>query len=213
MVVLSVKNLANRKSLAAYLGSSMLYRDALNGLYSFGGVYAALVLDWGVTQIGMFGIIAAISAAAFSWGGGFADRKFGPKPVIVLSILVLMMVCATVVGMDRSQFFGMALSDGSSLPDNVFFGCGVMIGGFGGILQAASRSLMVRHTNPLKPTESFGLYGLSGRATAFLAPALIGAVTAATGSARLGISPIVILFAIGLFLLLWVKAEGDQTGP
>jgi UMF1 family MFS transporter len=88
-----------------------------------------------------------------------------------------------------------------------------MIGGFGGILQAASRSLMVRHTNPLKPTESFGLYGLSGRATAFLAPALIGAVTAATGSARLGISPIVILFAIGLFLLLWVKAEGDQTGP
>lgn len=70
---------------------------------------------------------------------------------------------------------------------------------------------MVRHTDPEAPTESFGLYGLSGRATAFLAPALIGVVTLATGSARLGVSPVVGLFVLGLILLTWVKAEGDQT--
>lgn len=52
---------------------------------------------------------------------------------------------------------------GSSLPDLVFFGCGVLIGGMGGILQSASRSMMVRHTDPKAPVESFGLYGLSGR--------------------------------------------------
>jgi len=86
----------------------------------------------------------------------------------------------------------------------------VLIGGLGGTLQAASRSLMVRHTDPAAPTENFGLYGLSGRATAFLAPALIGLVTSMTGSARLGVSPVIFLFLIGLVLLHWVKAAGDR---
>lgn len=211
LVLNSIKGLRHRTSLASYLGSSMLYRDALNGLYGFGGVYATLVLDWQITLIGIFGIIAAISAALFSWLGGFADRKYGPKPVIKFSICVLILVCATIVFMDRTQFMGIPFAEGSTLPDAIFFGCGVLIGGFGGILQASSRSMMVRHTDPDAPTESFGLYGLSGRATAFLAPMLIGMMTAATGSARLGVSPIVALFILGLFVLRWVDPKGDQT--
>jgi len=211
LVVKSIRNLRHRVSLATYLGSSMFYRDALNGLYSFGGVYAALVLGWQITLIGIFGIIALISSALFSWLGGKVDKRIGPKPVIIGAILILMLVCITIVSMSRTQFFGIALAEGSTLPDIVFFGCGVLIGGMGGILQSSSRSLMVRHTDPDAPTESFGLYGLSGRATAFIAPTLIGVVTAITGSARLGISPVIGLFLLGLILLIWVKAEGDQT--
>ncbi|WP_114962199.1 MFS transporter [Tritonibacter mobilis] len=211
MVVASVKGLKHRKSLTSYLVSSMLYRDALNGLYGFGGVYAGLVLDWSITQIGIFGIIAAISAALFSWAGGLADKRFGPKPVIITAILVLSLVCLIVVNMSRTQIFGVALADGSSLPDQVFFACGVLIGGFGGILQATSRTLMVRHTTPETATKAFGLYGLSGRATAFLAPALIGLMTTLTGSARLGITPVIALFALGLLLLSRVDGEGDQV--
>jgi UMF1 family MFS transporter len=79
----------------------------------------------------------------------------------------------------------------------------------GGILQSASRSMMVRHTNPERATEGFGLYGLSGRATAFLAPTLIGIVTAISGDARIGISPLVVLFIIGLILLIWVHPKGE----
>lgn len=211
LVVSSVKALRYRGSLARYLGSSMLYRDALNGLYGFGGVYAALVLGWEITLIGIFGIISAIAAAAFSWVGGIADKRYGPKPVIVTAILVLTLVCIIVVNMSRETLFGMSLAEGSKLPDAIFFGCGMLIGGFGGILQAASRSLMVRHTDPAKATESFGLYGLSGRATAFLAPALIGVATTLTGSARLGITPVIFLFLAGLFFLNRVRAEGDQS--
>lgn len=206
----SVLALGRRRSLSAYLGSSMLYRDALNGLYGFGGTYAALVLDWSITSVGLFGIIGVISAALFSWVGGRFDRAIGPKPVIVVAIWGLIAVCIVVVGMDRTQLFGVALAPGSALPDAVFFGCGVVIGGLGGTLQAASRSLMVRHTDPAAPTESFGLYGLSGRATAFVAPALVGTVTAITGSARIGVAPLILLFLMGLLLLGWVRAEGDR---
>jgi UMF1 family MFS transporter len=206
----TIKSLRHRLSLSTYLGSSMFYRDALNGLYGFGGTYAILVLNWSITSVGIFGIIGAIAGAVFSWIGGKADKRFGPKPVIKLAIWALIGVCVIVVGMDRSQIFGLPLAEGSTLPDMIFFGCGVLIGGFGGVLQAASRSLMVRHTDPALPTENFGLYGLSGRATAFMAPALIGLVTTLSGSARIGVSPVILLFGIGLVLLRWVKAEGDR---
>ena len=207
----AIKGLTRRPSLAAYLGSSMLYRDALNGLYGFGGTYALLVLNWEITQVGIFGIISVLGAAFFSWLGGGLDKRFGPKPVIVATILGLMLVCLTIVNMTRESFYGIALAEGSSLPDTTFFICGVLIGGFGGVLQAASRSMMVRHTDPDAPTESFGLYGLSGRATAFLAPALIGSVTAITESARLGVAPLIFLFLLGLLLLPWVKPDGDRA--
>ncbi len=205
----SILNLKHRKSLSAYLVSSMFYRDALNGLYGFGGVYASLVLDWTIVQVGTFGIIAALSAAILSWVGGKFDKLLGPKPVIIFTVWMLIGVCFTVVNMSREALFWIDLPEGSQVPDITFMICGVLIGGMGGILQSASRSLMVRHSITGRSTESFGLYGLSGRATAFMAPALIGIVTTWTQSARIGVTPLIGLFLIGLLLLAWVNPKGD----
>ncbi len=207
----SIRGLVDRPSLFAYLGGSMFYRDALNGLYAFGGTYAFLVLDWSIPQVGLFGIISVLAAAGFSQIGGLFDRRFGPTPVIIFCVLLLMAVCATIASMSREAVFGVAIAPDSTLPDAVFYGCGVLIGGLGGVLQAASRTLMARHADPETVTESFGLYGLSGRATAFLAPSLIGLVTAVTGNARFGVVPLIFLFLIGLVLLRWVHADGDRA--
>ena len=100
----TIISLRNKKSTVRYLISNMFYRDSLNGLYSFGGVYAALVLDWSIVQIGTFGIVAALAAAVCSWLGGKWDRRVGPKPVILISILILTGVCIIVVGMSRVSF-------------------------------------------------------------------------------------------------------------
>lgn len=202
--------LRHRRSLLHFLISSMLYRDALNGIYAFGGIYAFNVLDWTVPQVGIFGIIGAASSALCSWIGGKVDKRVGPKPVIVAAVWVLILVCFTLVNMSREALFGMSLAQGSGLPDMLMMAAGATIGGMGGILQASSRTLMVRHTDPKAPTENFGLYGLSGRATAFIAPILIGIATTMTGSARLGVSPVILLFLIGLVLLRWVNPMGDQ---
>ncbi|MCH2249164.1 MAG: MFS transporter [Cognatishimia sp.] len=207
----SVKNVAKRPSLASYLASSMFYRDALNALYGFGGVYAVLVLDWSITLLGVFGILAAISAAVFTYIGGLCDKRFGPKPVILFNIWMLIIVCVVIVGMSRESFYGIPLAEGSGLPDLTLMVLGAIIGASGGAVQGASRTMMVRHANPERPTEAFGLYALSGKATAFLAPALIGMVTYMTSSARLGLSPVIVLFIIALILLRWVKPDGDQA--
>ncbi len=206
----SVLGLRRRLSLASYLGSSMFYRDALNGLYGFGGIYAAGVLGWTIVQIGVFGIVGVITAGIATWVGGYADRKFGPKPVITTSILILTAVCITLVGMSRDSLFGVPLAAGSNLPDIIFYICGALIGGAGGTIQAASRTLMVRHAEPTREAEAFGLFALSGKATSFLAPALIASVTAATANQQMGFIPLIGLFLLGLVLLAWVKPNGDQ---
>ena len=207
----SLLGVLKRPSLFSFMGAQMFYRDALNGLYAFGGVYAVLVLDWGLTQLGIFGILGGISAALVTWISGKYDRKLGPKPVIYFHVWVLIFVSFCIIGMSRTSFYGITLPDGSNLPDIIFYVCGAAIGGSGGGVYAASRSMMVRHTNKARPTEAFGLFALAGKATAFLAPLLIGIFTYLLNDARLGFSPVIGLFILGVFLLRWVDPDGDQT--
>jgi len=208
----TLKSLPQHPSLFAYLGSSMLYRDALNGLYAFGGIYAAGVLGWSVVDTGVFGILAIIFGAIFAWIGGRMDERMGPRPVIKLSIILLTLVTIGCVLVSRDSVFGIAVTEDSNLPDIAFYGLGAMIGAIGGMLQSASRTMMVRQANPERMTEAFGLYALAGKSTSFVAPILIGSVTAITGSQQLGVTPLVVLFLLGLILLKWVTPDGAQKG-
>jgi UMF1 family MFS transporter len=205
----TVRALPRTPGFAAYLGSSMFYRDALNGLYTFGGIYVAGVLGWSVTEIGVFGILAAVTGAIFAFLGGRADSRFGPKPVITICICTLLAVSLAVVTVTREAVLFVPVPEGSSLPDICFYVMGAVIGAAGGALQAASRTMLVRQARPGRMTEAFGLYALAGKATAFLAPTLIGAVTALSQSQQVGVLPVAALFTLGLVLLVWVKPEGD----
>jgi UMF1 family MFS transporter len=139
------------------------------------------------------------------------DQRLGPKPVIVRLLL----------GPDHRLHghrrrlarppLGLPLPPGSILPDVLFFLCGALIGGAGGALYSASRTLMVRHADPTRSGEAFGLFALTGRATAFLAPALIALCTWATGSTQLGFLPVILLFLVALGLLRWTQPAGDRT--
>ncbi len=202
----TLRTLPGSGPLIRYLFASMIYRDALAGLFIFGGIYASGVLGWGPFQLGIFGIIAAVIGAVGAWLAGRADWKYGPKPVIMASIILLIMVSCVVLLTSRGAVAGIPVAADSTLPDIVFYICGGLIGAAGAGVQASSRTLLIHVAEDrASMTEAFGLYALSGKATAFLAPLLIGIATTATGSQSLGISPVILLFAIGLTLLYFVK--------
>jgi UMF1 family MFS transporter len=207
----SLATLPRRRSLSAYLLSSMFYRDALNGIYTFGGIYAVGVLGWSAVDLGIFGILGTITGALFAWLGGKADSRYGPKPVIVVTVTVLTLVTAAMVSVSRESVVGIAVGPESNLPDIAFYVLGALIGAAGGAMQSASRTMMVRQADPARMNEAFGLYALTGKATSFLAPLSIGIVTDLTGSQPLGIVPLIVLFVIGLILLAWVKPDGDRV--
>ena len=210
-LVATVKNVRRHHSLFAFLVASMVYRDALAALFAFGGIYAAGVLGWGLFELGLFGIVAASAGALGAWIGGKADARHGPRPVIRVAIILLIVVCLVVLLTTRDSVLLIPVAPGSTLPDIVFFAAGAFLGIGGAVLQAASRTLLVHQAEGrVAGAQAFGLYALSGKVTAFIGPALIAIVTAATGSQRLGVTPVVALFLIGLVLLHWVKTEAEQ---
>jgi UMF1 family MFS transporter len=215
----TLKRLPQERSYLGFLLSSMFYRDALNALYAFGGIYAAGVLGWSIIQIGLFGILANITGALGAWLGGRADQAFGPKTVVSWSIVVLTLCCLAIISTTQTQVFFVTVADaagGSGMPDLVFYTAGALIGAAGGSIQAASRTLLVDQVGSEKVTEAFGLYALSGKATTFIGPLAIAFVTGLAASQafglspedaqRVGVTPIIVLFAIGLALLPMVRS-------
>ena len=216
----TLRRLPGERSYFSFLMSSMFYRDALNALYAFGGIYAAGVLGWSIIQIGIFGILANITGAAGAWLGGRADQRYGPKVVVSWSILILTFCCLLVISTTQTQVLFITVADaagGSGLPDITFYVAGALIGSAGGAIQAASRTLLVDQVDRDKVTEAFGLYALSGKATTFIGPLAIAFATAFFASEafgfstqdaqRLGVTPIIVLFMIGLVLLPMVKSR------
>lgn len=206
----TIRNLPNNQSLTSFLISSMLYRDALNGLYAFGGIYAAGVLQWSIIQIGIFGILANVTGAIGAWFGGRMDVRFGSKAVVTICILLLILASVLTVSTDRSHILWIMVTEQgvhSSLPDYLFYFCGGIIGAAGGALQASSRTLMVDQAEPGRMGEAFGLYALSGRATSFIAPIAIALVTSLFASQRIGVTPVILLFVISLILLPRVQSR------
>jgi MFS transporter, UMF1 family len=205
----TLKSLPRQKSFFNFLISSMIYRDSLNALYSFGGIYAAGVLKWSIVDIGIFGIIANITGAIGAWLGGLMDQRFGPKPVIVFCIVALSLACLAIISATPQEAFFLPVGtpdSPSSLPNLVFYLAGAMIGAAGGSIQAASRTLLVDQVPPQDVGKAFGLYALSGRATAFLGPLSIAWATAASGSQRVGVTPIIALFIVAALLLPMVRS-------
>lgn len=204
----TIRNVSKEKSLFSFLISSMVYRDALNGLYTFGGIYAVGVLGWTTLQLGVFGILASVTGILGCIVTGWADNRIGTKTVVVVNILVLIAASALIISTSDTQVLFMTVAEGSGAPDIMFYCAGALIGAAGGGLQSASRPLLVDQTTPDRMGEAFGLYALSGRATAFLAPWAIGVATVAFDSQRIGITPILGLFVIGMLLLIPVRARG-----
>lgn len=206
----TIRSLPGKKSLFAFLGGSMFYRDALGGLYTFGGIYAAGVLGWGTFQLGVFGIVAAGAGAVGAWFGGRMDERLGPKPVIMVCIVALTLVSAAIIATSPTEVLFIAVPEGSGLPTIAFYICGAVIGAAGGSLQAASRTMLVRQAEPGRMGEAFGIYALAGKATSFVAPFSIAVMTGAFASQRIGVTPVLALFALGFLLMLWVSADGED---
>lgn len=203
----TIANLPKRRSYFAFLISSMIYRDGLNALYAFGGIYAAGILGFTIIQIGVFGIVAAIAGAIGAFIGGHLDTRIGARQVVFWCCWALALTCVAVVSTTQTTILFVISAPSITAPTILFYIAGASIGAFGGALQAASRTLLIDQVEDSEVTEAFGLYALTGRATSFIAPLAIAVVTGLTANQRIGITPIIVLLVLGAIGLFFVKAR------
>jgi UMF1 family MFS transporter len=178
-----------------FLGASALFRDGLAAIFTFGAVLAVTVYGVDPGVVLLFGVAANVLAAVGAIVGGRLDDVFGPKPVIVGSLLGLL-VCGTVLlflsGPTAFWIFGLALTM------------------FVGPAQSSSRTFLARLARPGQEGELFGLYATTGRAVSFLAPTLFAFFTLIFASDRAGIVGILVVLALGLLALWPVRPPANE---
>src|SRR5262249_9061813 len=94
-----------------------------------------------------------------------------------------------------------------TLPEIIYVVIVIIIAIFITASYANSRTMMARIAPAEKMTEFFGLYALSGTATAFLAPQVVARVTDLFCTLSVGMASIFFLLGIGLIGMLFVKTE------
>jgi len=188
----SLQNLRNDKQIWLYLLAHMLYVDALNTLFTFGGIYAAGTFGLNTAEIILFGILMNVSAGLGAFAFAWVDDYFGSKPTILISLFFMILLLTGLLFVrDRIWFWTLS--------------CSLCL--FVGPVQAASRSLMARISPPSHMTELFGFYALSGKATAFIGPWLVGLFTVGFQSQRAGMSTLLIFLVAGSLVLWFVKPQ------
>jgi UMF1 family MFS transporter len=91
-----------------------------------------------------------------------------------------------------------------------FYLLAAVIGLVQGGVQSLSRSLYARLIPAGRSAEFFGFYNMLGKFAAVLGPILMGWVGVMTGSPRLGILSVLVLFVLGALLLLKVDLVRGQ---
>jgi UMF1 family MFS transporter len=97
----------------------------------------------------------------------------------------------------------------STVSERMFIGCGVLIAISFGPTGSVLRTWMARLAPEGEEGRWFGLFGLSGRATAFAAPALIASLTAALGDQRVVVPVVLVFLAAAAVFLVRVPAARD----
>ncbi|MEO0412235.1 MAG: MFS transporter [Pseudomonadota bacterium] len=206
------------KNILLFMVARMLYYDGVTAVYLFGGLYAAGTLGWDITQLGIFGLVLILAGAAGTLIGGRLDDALGSKRTIILSLLGIIAAVLGILSIEPGRILFVVPvemhrpGDGfGSIPAAAMLAFGVGVGLFLGPVQSASRTMMARIAPTQEMNTFFGLYALTGRATAFVAPLVVAILTSATGSRRIGIAAIVVLLLAGLALLMRVKEERSRA--
>lgn len=181
-----------------FLLASAVFRDGLAGVFTFGGVIAAVTFGFSFEQVLIFGIVANLTAGVSTIISGRFDDRFGARAVILFALGGLVITGLAV-------FF---FHDGGTIA---FWVGGLILTLFVGPAQAASRSFLARVTPAGREGEIFGLYATTGRAASWMAPGLWALFIAIGGAQYWGILGIVIVLAVGFGLMFFVKAPHTRV--
>jgi UMF1 family MFS transporter len=186
----SLGRLAAQKNILRFLIAQMLYADALVAIFAIGGIYAAGAFGMTIAEVTGFAILLNVTAGLGAFAFAWVDDWIGSRRTILIALAGLIVTSSMAVLVHDRMWFWIV---------------GAALGLFVGPAQAAGRSLMARLAPKGQETEFFGLFALSSRATAFLGPALVGMLTSVSGSQRVGLASLLILFVAGAALLLRVS--------
>ena len=210
----TIRKLKDYSNVARYLLARMFFNDGMVGVLIFGGIYASGVFGWSSSELLIFGLCSSASAMFGAYFGGLLDDRLGSKRTLMIAVSASAVIFTGMLSVAPSQaLFVLTLSTEpvwslaffSTPAEQFYFVANQIFAVFFVTGLSASRTLMARISPPEMAAQFFALYGLSGSVTAFLAPLMVATVTDFSGSAKSGMSALILLIALGALLLVGVK--------
>ncbi|MFQ5669179.1 MAG: MFS transporter [Acidobacteriota bacterium] len=194
-------HLRHYRQLFRFLIAYWVYNDAIVTIIVFAAAYAADTLHFSLAEnlllILCVNVPAALGSLAF---GSLVDRIGAKKAVSFTLILWLAVVVAAALATSKVVFLCVAALAGIGL----------------GSCQSASRSLMSLLSPRRKAAEFFAFMGVAGKASSIPGPLLFGVLSSTTGSQRVAVLAVGLLFLAGFLILLTVdqdKGMAAAAGP
>jgi UMF1 family MFS transporter len=179
------KELRARRGLVIFLAAYWLYIDGVYTIIKMAADYG-LAVGLSVNDVIMALLITNFIGFPAAIAFGYLGRKYGPRKGVYLGLAVYIAATGLAPFIETAtQFYALAIS------------VGLVQGG----VQSLSRSYYARLVPTGRAGEFFGFYNMLGKFAAILGPALTGVVTLISGSQRIGILSILILFIAGTLLL------------
>ncbi|QTH59479.1 MFS transporter [Corynebacterium hindlerae] len=174
-----------------FLLAAAVFRDGLAGVFTFGAILAVKVYGISEGDVLLFGVAANVVSALGAVVAGYLDDWIGPKPVIIVSLICMVVDVAVLYIV--------------SGPIN-FWVFGLILCLFVGPAQSAARTFLSRLSPTGREGQMFGLYATTGRAVSWLAPVAFGTFVSLFGFDRAGIIGIGLILLLGLLMVSAVKA-------
>ena len=218
-----LKTVRKYRDAVVFLAARMLFFDGMNGVLFFFGVLAAGVMHWGPLDLLLTGIILSVVAVFGGMVGRWLDHNLGPRRALQIEIFMTILGLTALLGTTPTHIFYFWPYDATAhaplwngpvyrtLPDLMYLLIGFNNAIFITGQYASSRTALTRLTPPAQTGAFFGVYALSGVATAWLAPSLVNIGTRVTHSQQGGFASIVLLLSVGLVGLMFVKGGGRQV--
>ena len=179
------------RNVVYYLVASAVFRDGLSGVFTFGAILGVTVYGISQATVLLFGVTACAVAAVGAVIGGLLDDHVGSKTVILCSLASMIALGLALLVLSGST---------------AFWVCGLLLCMFIGPTQSSARTLLLRMTAHGKEGVVFGLYTMTGRAVAFLAPWMFFTFVDAFGTDRAGMGGLLVVLAAGFGAMLLVRA-------
>ena len=215
----TLRSLPGKPWMLRFLVGRMLIGDGISSFIAFGGVLAAGMFGWTTTQLGLYAIALSITAGIGTFIGGRVDQKLGSKATVLIAAGVVLFGAFGVGMVGRDSLFFVLhvappVSGGalfSSVPERVFLGFSLFVGLTFGPAQASLRAWMAQLAPAGESGRWFGLYALSGKATAFMAPLVIAVGTRWVGDQRIAVAVSALFMITGAVVLARVPRQGPDA--
>jgi len=220
-LVATVRSLRGHRSAAIFLGSRMLYTDAMSALLVFMGVFAAGVMHWHSQELLAYGVLLSVFAILGGQVGAQLDARVGPRRAVQISILAAAVGLIGLLGMGPDRILFIPYDAAAhpllwggpvyrTLPEAVFLAVGCLNAVFITAQISSSRTFLTRLAPPGQSASFFGLYALSGTVTAWLGSALVRIFTGLFKSQQAGFVPVAGLLILGFIGMLFVEHDGRE---